>query len=287
MKMKKQIEMKLALEHKQVCLRELNCAKGDFDRYFRCINEVTNNLDPIDGTVRGVTWESLSGLIPNVDPPAGSEYGVRFHCGMPESEEDRHLLVYAAEVVLLTPRSGEILFDVAPTNSIVHAIDMAQGIFDGGSEIDTWIGKNRERDTYFSRVHVCRNWDSTRVSGPEQNSNFDKLISGYDNESYTFKWKDIETLHAHNQSEGDHVLIYALAVPKIRGEEFEEDWRHVLALVMSTGLNENNALINDDPSNPEALFRNKALDLGSPCPPSCNIARFYHYGLAPRSGCSC
>ena len=82
----------------------------------------------------------------------------------------------------------------------------------------------------------------------------------------------------------DRLKIHAIASPLVRTDTLEDDWFHDLAIAAANATAE---YVNNDPRVSGSPYANKAADLGSPCPPSCILARFYRYGLAPRSGVKC
>ena len=259
------------LERPQVCKRELDSARADLRAHFIS----ANGTDTILADSAQVRWSELEQLVAKAGN-AGN-LGVRFHYGAVQNG-NRTDLIFAASVVRLERRmsnpstlADSIYFTVRDTNAFVHLL-RPDGTLHRLSTPDWTSG---EWNTYCHRVKVKR----TNEAG------WDGITEGYDHASYLFKWADLQAIHAQN-APADRLIVYAIASPLIRHEglKLEDDWFMDLAVVAA---DESHIFVDNSLPDPHSPYRNKAADLGNPCPPGCNLARFYRYGLLPRTGVKC
>ncbi len=251
------------MEHPYVCKEEFLCMEPEFDKHFTTGSGVIKDHDKL------MEWGALESLF-TTPAPTGTEYGIRFHYGL--SGSGPHILELGVEVVTLKPRTN-MFYDVTPSGTIyLLQAGGSLGTQYNEADWDTNFG-----DLYFSQVKVKRAYDD---------ANPDRVTKAYDHASYTFRRSHLKSQHLQN-GEPAYLRIYSLGDPLIRKTDHEEDdWRHVLAIVSATSTSSSSVLL-DNTDYGADIFKSKALDLGSPCPPSCVVARFYRYGLAPRSKCKC
>jgi hypothetical protein len=269
--------MKIAgSEYPSVCGAELGCMKTGFNDHF--LPATTQLPADLDGRMRWITRAKLTELVDDAD---STTTGLKLHYGAIRSG-NRITLQLALELVRLTPRGGGIFYDVAPTNSKLYPINDAGG-FEAPLTEAKWKGATISGFegagyTYLQNVLVYR------TNSAITTSTTDRLQSDYDHQSYTFLWQTVGRLIRHNAGT-NRVNIYSVGSPAVRNApDLEDDWKHHVAMVAA---NDGTELINNSSRSDVRPLMNKALDLGSPCPPSCPIARFYRYGLEPFSHCTC
>ena len=251
------------IERSNVCQTEFNCMRPEFDRHFTAGGTMLQRTDNL------LQWAALTSLF-NATPPQDQEHGLRIHYGL--SGSGPYTLELGLEPVHLQRRVN-MFYDVRPSGN-VYPLNPDGSL---ASAITEAAWRSGFGDPYFSMVEVLRSHDDAAP---------DRLARDFDHGSYTFRMVDLVAQHVQN-SEPSHLRIYSIGDPIIRQSDTDEDdWRHVLAIVCATDNDPTHILL-DDNVDPGAPFRNKALDLGSPCPPSCVLARFYRYGMAPRSNCRC
>lgn len=258
----------IGTEYPVVCARELECAEADLPEHF-----VTASLKPSDllDRVHFIQLVELDRILSGIDR---SITGLKVHFGA-EAGNGSVRLRYGVELVEIDRRKDSIFYDVEPIDGMVFQV-ASNGTLT--SPVDTVAWNRGPRDVYMRNIKVFRTNDSIPDSYP------DKLRWDYDCSAYIFRMADVDSL-INDNSGCDRIKIRSIATPNVRRSDgLEDDWFHHVALVAATGSME---YLNDDARTIEDRFRNKALDLGSPCPPSCVLARFYRYGMAPRTNCQC
>ncbi len=260
-------------EQPPVCKSEFNCMAPEFGNHFRTgKGPMAPAIADVDKTVRtGAVQAIFTALPPN------SLYGLRIHYGLDNSTPRK--LELGLEPVELTERV-ELFYDVRPLGTIQringsgldHAMTQAQW--------DSAYG-----DRYFQEVMVMRTYDAPA-------NGWDHVSRARDHSSYILRHEDIKALihdnrdgtvdpaYLHFCSMGDPIIRRSVTPPYK-----EDDWRHVIAIVTALGTAPNDRNLGD--GGPQGSFIRKALDLGQGCPPGCDLAAFYRYGMKPRSGCGC
>lgn len=259
-----------------VCHQEIGCARGDFDTYFQVWkDDYPSQTTKLKSGFRSISTASLQEILGPA--PDAEKTGIRIHFGLGGSANN-YQLELALEVVQLDPQGNERMFyEVVDNSNTVWVLNSNPDLS------PTAIGKTDWRDgqykTYLTKMAVTRN----------KGGAFHHMVDDFDHRAVTYRLKDINDLLTDNNvplGTVKYIKFSSIANPMTRGSTKEEDWRHWLALI---ALNSSKAELlgtpaPDQPVNPYTM---KALDLGSPCPPSCILAVFHTYGLAPRTGCEC
>ncbi|MCB0795440.1 MAG: hypothetical protein KDB88_11945 [Flavobacteriales bacterium] len=253
------------LSHPSVCRIEVDCAKQDLAAHFKA-----SGAQALAGSPSVLTW---SGFLQKVNGVAQQHpeatVGVKFHYGLVD-QPVANTLVLAFELVDLQRRPNAGYYDEVdiPGETGNAYVIQSNGTFTNGT-LEDW--KENQRSSYFNTVQVAR-LDAVT---------FEPLAEGSDREAYTFLWSDLQRLIADNEG-ADRLHIHSVASPTVRTDAFEHDWGHDLVVVAANASKEFLA------TGPYiASLRDRALDLGSPCPPRCRIALFRPYGLAARTNCAC
>ncbi|MBP6697728.1 MAG: hypothetical protein KA175_08930 [Flavobacteriales bacterium] len=265
----KMMELAPATEYPSVCSTEVRCAQKDFKGYFWAGSIAAPVA--LARTSEFLSWQALEDLVRTVAPALENDrIGVKLHYGLSVSGADYNIEL-AAEVVKIDPRRDPLYYDVSTLEAKVHPIGPT-GVFDPEQIKSAW--EDAEQKRYLERVFVMRN----------RGGELDGLVKESDHLAYLLKWEDLVALHGNNEG-STHLNIHCIAAPVIRAPGIEDDWHHDLLVISA---NHQGVERLTDTRAPGALpYLDKAADLGSPCPPSCVLARFYRYGLAPRTGCKC
>lgn len=259
---------KLGTEHKEVCRREFTCVRADFMKHFDLKSGGTVYKFDADSTRQTMDWSDLKDLADSVKT---DDLGIRIHYGS-RLNGNRAALVWALEPVELVP-VDDVFYEVAEKGDSLVLVSP-------NGKVRTLI--HRKDWTDGPLKHYL---DNIRVKRTNSGS-FRSIRADYDHQSYTFRWSDIADLQ--DQNSATRLRINAISTPMTRAKEgttwVEEDWRHEVAL---TALGNDDVDTIDDATYGASNLKAKALDLGSPCPPSCLLARYYRVGLAPEDTCDC
>jgi hypothetical protein len=260
-----------------VCETEFKCAKTAFAAHF------TGPLstDVLLKERKGLRWSALEKIVNDAmadNSLAFDRVAVKIHYGLTRTgtpPDYSYNLEYGLEVVKIEPRKQDIYWTVSLLEDKINLVKN-DGDLDASFTRNSW--KNGKKKSYFDHVRILRNG----VSGQD----WDELVETGDHEAYIFKWQDLKKLHENNDSQ-EFLAIHSIAGPAIRTATLDDDWHHDLGICASSALNTGDLLSDKDHSEYGKPYREKGADLGSPCPPSCVLARFYRYGLAPEEDCEC
>jgi len=263
-------------EYKIVAKKEFSCIQKCFPHHFQA--GTTTSRSTIEGAKRSLEAKALEKLVESfktVHSIQADDVGVKFHYGLSVQDpgpSPKYHLEYAVQLTVLKQRGNSAMyFDVSIPEDALHPIG-SSGKFGSAVQESDWA--THQGSVYLQHVVIKR----------DQNDAWDELVSGSDHTSYLFKWNDIAALMSNNHTNA-FLNLNAIAGPAIRTKFLEDDWHHALSLCTSTALGDANAV--DDVDYGSGSLRMRALDLGSPCPPSCVLAKFYRYGIAPAETCSC
>lgn len=266
-----------ATEFPIVCRTEFTCAKTAFAAHF------TGPLstDVLLKERKGLKWSAVETMVNDAMAANGlavDRVAVKVHYGLTRtgsSPNYTYNLEYGLEVVKIEPRKQDMYWTVSELEDEVNLVKN-DGELDDSFTRSSWT--NGKGKSYFDHVRILRNG----VSGTDR----DELVRTSDHEAYTFKWQDLKKLHENNDSPG-FLAIHSIAGPSIRTATLDDDWHHDLGMSASSALNTGDLLSDKDHSQDGVPYKEKGADLGSPCPPSCVLARFYRYGLVPKPDCKC
>lgn len=266
-----------ATEFPIVCKTEFNCAKSAFAAHF------TGPLstDVLLKERKGLKWSAVEKIVKDAmdaNELVVDRVALKVHYGLTRtgsSPDYFYNLEYGLEVVKIEPRKQDIYWTVSFLEDKVNLVKN-DGELDASITRNSW--KNGKKKSYFEHVRILRNGES--------GTDWDELVETGDHEAYIFKWQDLKKLYENNGSPG-FLAIHSIAGPSIRTTTLDDDWHHDLGICASSALNTGDLLSDKDHTADGVPYREKGADLGSPCPPSCVLARFYRYGLVPEPNCVC
>lgn len=257
-----------SLERRRVCKTELGCGLREWPRHFR--------TKAFRGVPTGTVWPlKLSALDTIIDGMDLRYYGVKFHYGAVKELHGVELR-YAMQLVRLTPRRDALHFlEVAPVDTVVYPIKDG-GHLDQPISLTQW--DNGQRTTYYDELEIGRMSKDQDTNGMA----WDALVRDHDHGAYIFHLAHIDSLLRANRGVNGLDMV-AVAAPAVRVDGvLADDWSHDLVLVATI---DSVQAIDDTTSG--TTYKNRGLDLGSPCPPSCVLASFRRYGTPPTKGCGC
>jgi hypothetical protein len=254
--------------HPWVAHKEFNCISDDLKEHFLVV-EGPDTLSFADRTDT-LLWAPLDSLMATITPRPTDKHirGLAFHYGLDTTVAPNRLKL-ALECVELTPLGDGVAYARKD-----HDPALFFAVKDGGLHMATKAGWLTAYQTpYLQRTVVKRNGDSPAPT---------PVIPGVDHTSFVLRWEGtLDSLAAHNP-ELEHLIIAHVSEPMVRSESLEQGFRHNLAV---HGMDKNGKTLLDDSTYVGSSFRNKAADLGSPCPPDCATPLFYRIGLRARANC--
>lgn len=259
----------LAMTHSpHLCQKEFNCVRAEFDARIRYWHGSSDVPFQHDDSRQVVKWADLNGAVGALN--AFGTLGIRIHYGLDDADTTKPVLRFALQPMMLTKESM-VFHDAQPINEKVWVVGNDGTL--SNSDTLTWQGGPQAN--YQMKVRIQRDADAK----------FAQPAKGEDPTSYTFRWDELLSLHMANGSP-ELLRINAIASPNVRrfenGKWYEADWMHRLALTAVDEEGED--IISDDASSD---LKDRALELGTPCPPRCRKYLQHRYGQLPHNACAC
>lgn len=248
-------------DDRQVTQQQLKCVRDSFATYFHGGSSTTSNTGIVPAQV-DVVWSSLAATVNAVTVGTDTVRGVRIHYGLaPSSSPYDYQFTMGVEVVRLVRASGD--------NWQVLPVEGSFFIVDGNHELQaTDRSRWGDDEVYFEHAFVRRT--STATS-------FDVMNDAVDTRNFLFQWEE-ELLPLHDDnSTCNGIRFVCIAEPGERDGDIDKNMRHHLCAV---ALNGGTELVNNDAPVSGHPFRNKAADIGCPCPALCGNALLPEHGTA-------
>lgn len=251
-----------------VCLEEFNCVRNEFGQRIRYWDGKADVPFELDSSRQKVKWVDLNAAVSALN--ANDPLGIRILYGLDDQNTSHPALRWALQPVILTQES-QVFHAAQPIHDKVWVVANDGTL----SNSDTLIWQGGAQANYLNKVRIRR----------DAYTKFAPLEKGEDPRSYTFLWNDIEALHSLNGGP-EFIRINAIASPNVRryenGKWYEADWMHRLAITALDG-GDGDILTNQASSD----LKDRALELGTPCPPRCKKYLQHQYGQLPHSDCTC
>lgn len=251
-----------------LCKNEFNCVRNEFGQRIRYWDGKADVPFELDSSRQKVKWVDLNAAVSALN--ANDPLGIRMLYGLDDQDMNKPALRWALQPVFLMQES-QVFHAAQPI------IDKVWVVANDGtlSNSDTLIWQGGPQAEYLNKVRIQR----------DEDTKFAQLVVGEDPHSYTFLWNDIVNLHGSNGSP-EFIRINAIASPNVRRyvntKWYEADWMHRLAITAVDS--EEGDVLTDDPSTD---LTDRALELGTPCPPRCKKYLQHQYGQLPHSACTC
>lgn len=269
-----QPRMSLPMVDQNVDRTSLDLAQAAFKVGFKAGDD-TANLHEIKQTSSYVRWkdlrDTLDRLIAKEPPPAGVVgHGVMVLYGLVKDATDNdYEFVTALKLVTFCQQgqSAEVYKVVEPDSYYtVHADGTLSGPTTG-----TW----QPGVLYFAKTYARRyHQPQTSPGGP-----LEQVIRDFDTQSFTFQWeKELTELESDNRSlKATYLQFRCMSEPLITNTYGYYNLRHHLCAVM---LDEDRTALISDSGNDGIRFKERAADVGSPCPEYCGVAYFPAHGIS-------
>ncbi len=255
----------LDMPDRPVIKTHLDCVRADFADYFRA--ETGEGPVPLSSTEVMVLSTELTDVLDRLATEEVGEFvGMRIHHGITSDGSE----VWYAPVLsfgILNDRNDDS-WDWRPIEEESYTIDSSHVLVATADTSTCW-------DDYLQVMRVKRNSDDAE---------FDEMDAEEDVRTYTYHGAYIQDMIAHNA--GDAIYIKLISIAEYTTDE-DPDLKGILhhcALVTARDVDHEN--IDDDdgmPSRP--VFKQRGLNIGSPCPPNCLRVLLPEKGLDIRKSC--
>lgn len=260
-------------EHNYVPAKELNCAETDFTDHLHVGDPNTHNpFGPPAGGIEVKVADLLSKLdaVSTCTPTGPIERCAIIHFGLNSSDEfDVRLqflcLTYDTHTKEYSYPDSKDCYAILPNNMLDFESD----------GLVAWRASGGGWHNYENKVVI--------LSGT--GGSWAKVDPVYEPNAVVFSEAELRALIADNKVEQGMLGIVPIATPETRtpisGGGYDEQGFHQGAAWVPVGVTL------DGTAYPGTPYKNKALDLGDPCPHACPTVpfEFWTIGTAPRSSC--
>lgn len=267
--------LRLVTKNKWVGARELACIKADFKKYIHVGKPTDHKEIELRMLPLTVGVGKLHDLVKNLSciNDGDFQHGVVLHYGLDESLRFDVML----QVVCLDywPNDSNKYSYDAPAHG--YALASTGTLVYDATALAKWYGTSGPGTRYAQNVVIDRNADNAWTAfDPDQ-----------DVRSTLFPYQEQITglINDNNLDKDSLLLIEPIAEPvdrKPTATGYDEKGYHQGAVWVPVNFTV------DDTTYPGYPYKNKAADLGSPCPYACPTSKFLfpQKGLKPREGCS-
>ncbi|MBL7945791.1 MAG: hypothetical protein JNN32_06960 [Flavobacteriales bacterium] len=257
---------------------EYDCVSSDFGRYF--MSKENNARGTLEGNVQ-VNLNSFTTRLKNVlDNYEHDDHGVIIHHGL--ERVSAGVFRYWPEIEFVGLEDiGKDLWDTVQLPGQRFSVNLGTGELTPRNNIDEWMNYKTYMHRYTTNTDAVNDPTFQKAS---------PVIEGLDVQHYLFRYNNrLEKFLNQNKGlDPTHIRITSICEPTEHDGDIMRGLRHYIALAMfKSDLGPSGTLlVDEDDDSIIDRYKNKALDVGSPCPYRCATAEVPDHGIPVRKSCT-